>query len=128
MKNAKSWKDFIGRYGTLNIHDLRAIGEIIIDKLAGASDEVVERFKLEIHDLKISTNTTHKRHLDTIRTLEIRTAKQDDKIVKKNKQLANLRYKLNKKNVEALKNGAQLKDSTIINIGKYKLIKESNEL
>ena len=125
MKNAKSWKDFIERYGTLNIHDLRAIGEIIIDKLAGASDEVVERFKLEIHDLKISANTTHKRHLDTIRTLEIRTAKQDDKIVKKNKQLANLRYRLNKENIEALKNGAKFKDSTIVNFGKYKLIKES---
>ena len=126
MKNAKSWKDFIERYGTLNIHDMGAIGEIIIDKLSGASDEVVERFKLEIYDLKISANATHKRGLDTIHSLELRIAKLDDRIVKKNKQLASLKYKLNKKSVEALKNGVQLKDNTIINIGRYKLIKEMN--
>ena len=125
MKNAKSWKDFIEKYNTLNIHDLGAIGEIIIDKLAGASDEVVERFKLEIYDLKISTNATHKRHLDTISTLEIRAVKQNDRIVRKNKQLASLKYKLNKKSVEALKNGAKFKNSTIINFGKYKLIREN---
>ena len=124
MKNAKSWKDFIERYGTLNHNDTLAIGEIIIDKLSGASDEVVEKFKLEIHDLKISANATHKRGLDTIYNLELRIAKQDNRIVKKNKQLANLKYKLNKKSVETLKNGAQLKDNTIINIGNYKLIKE----
>ena len=115
----------IERYGTLNIHDMGAVGEIIIDKLSGASDEVVERFKLEIHDLKISANATHKRGLDTIYNLELRIAKQDNRIVKKNKQLANLKYKLNKKSVEALKNGVQLKDNTIINIGNYKLIKEN---
>ena len=125
MKNAKSWKEFIERYGTLNIHDMGAIGEIIIDKLSGASDEVVERFKLEIHDLKISANATHKRGLDTIYNLELRIAKQDNRIVKKNKQLANLRYRLDRGNFEALKNGAKLKDSTIINFGKYKLIKET---
>ena len=124
MKNAKSWKDFIERYGTLNHNDTLAIGEIIIDKLAGASDEVVEKFKLEIHDLKISANATHKRGLDTIYNLELRIAKQDNRIVKKNKQLASLKYKLNKKSVETLKNGAKLKDNTIINIGNYKLIKE----
>ena len=124
MKNAKSWKDFIERYGTLNHNDTLAIGEIIIDKLAGASDEVVEKFKLEIHDLKISANATHKRGLDTIHSLELRIAKQDNRIVKKNKQLASLKYKLNKKSVETLKSGAKLKDNTIINIGNYKLIKE----
>jgi len=120
MDKSKSWKDFIERYGTLNINDMGAIGEIIIDKLAGASDEVVEKFKLEIHDLKVSANATHSRHLDTIRTLEIRVAKQDDRLSKKNKQLASLRYQLNKKDVEALRN-----KNVIINIGKYKLIKEN---
>ena len=124
MKNAKSWKDFIERYGTLNHNDTLAIGEIIIDKLSGASDEVVEKFKLEIHDLKMSANATHKRHLDTIRDLQIQVLKQEERIDKKNKQLANLRYRLNKKSIETLKNGAQRKDNTIINIGKYKLIKE----
>ena len=125
MKNAKSWKDFIERYGNLSIHDMFAVGEIIIDKLSGASDEVVERFKLEIHDLKISANATHKRGLDTIYSLELRIAKLDDRIAKKNKQLANLRYRLNRENIEALKNGVKLNNDTIINIGKYKLIKET---
>ena len=124
MKQSKSWSDFIVRFGTLNMHDMGSIGEIIIDKLAGASDEVVEKFKLEIYDLKISANATHKRGLDTIHSLELRIAKLDDRIVKKNKQLASLKYKLNKKSVETLKSGAKLKDNTIINIGNYKLIKE----
>ena len=126
MKQSKSWSDFIVRFGTLNMHDMGSIGEIIIDKLAGASDEVVEKFKLEIHDLKMSANATHKRHLDTIRDLQIQVLKLEERIDKKNKQLANLRYRLNKKSIETLKNGAQRKDNTIINIGKYKLIKEMN--
>jgi len=120
MNKSKSWKDFIERYGTLNINDMGAIGEIIIDKLSGASDEVVEKFKLEIRDLKVSANATHKRHIDTIRSLEIRMTKLVDRVAKKNKQLASLRYRLNKKDVEALRN-----KNVILSIGTYKLIKEN---
>ena len=120
MKQSKSWSDFVVRFGTLNIHDMRSIGEIIIDKLAGASDEVVEKFKLEIHDLKMSANATHKRHLDTIRDLQIKGSKQEERIDKKNKQLANLRYRLNKSDVRALRDV-----NKIMSIGKYKLIREN---
>jgi len=120
MKQSKSWSDFVVRFGTLNIHDMGAIGEIIIDKLAGASDEVVEKFKLEIHDLKMSANATHKRHLDTIRDLQIQVLKQEERIDKKNKQLANLRYRLNKSDVRALRDV-----NKIMSIGKYKLIREN---
>ena len=121
MKQSKSWSDLVVRFGTLNMHDMGAIGEIIIDKLAGASDEVVEKFKLEIHDLKMSANATHKRHLDTIRDLQIQVLKQEERIDKKNKQLANLRYRLNKSDVRALRDV-----NKIMSIGKYKLIKEMN--
>jgi hypothetical protein len=120
MKQSKSWGDFIVRFGTLNMHDMGSIGEIIIDKLAGASDEVVEKFKLEIHDLKLSANATHKRHLDTIRDLQIKGSKQEERIDKKNKQLANLRYRLNKSDVRALRDV-----NKIMSIGNYKLIKEN---
>tara|TARA_Y100000310_G_C20372482_1_gene664170 strand:+ start:84 stop:521 length:438 start_codon:yes stop_codon:yes gene_type:complete len=120
MNKSKSWKDFIERYGTLNINDMGAIGEIIIDKLSGASDEVVEKFKLEIRDLKVTANATHKRHIDTIRSLEIRMTNLVDRVAKKNKQLASLRYRLNKKDVEALRN-----KNVILSIGTYKLIKEN---
>ena len=120
MKQSKSWSDLVVRFGTLNMHDMGAIGEIIIDKLAGASDEVVEKFKLEIHDLKMSANATHKRHLETIRDLQIQGSKQEDRIDKKNKQLANLRYRLNKSDVRALRDV-----NKIMSIGNYKLIKEN---
>ena len=43
-----------------------------------------------------------------------------DRVAKKNKQLASLRYRLNKKDVEALRN-----KNVILSIGTYKLIKES---
>jgi hypothetical protein len=120
MKQSKSWSDFVVRFGTLNMHDMGSIGEIIIDKLAGASDEVVEKFKLEIHDLKISANATHKRHIETIRDLQIKGSKQEERIDKKNKQLANLRYRLNKSDVRALRDV-----NKIMSIGNYKLIKEN---
>jgi len=120
MKQSKSWSDFVVRFGTLNIHDMGSIGEIIIDKLAGASDEVVEKFKLEIHDLKLSANATHKRHLETIQDLQTQAFKLTERVDKKNRQLASLRYQLNKENVEALRN-----NNAIISIGKYKLIKEN---
>ena len=120
MKQSKSWSDLVVRFGTLNMHDMGAIGEIIIDKLAGASDEVVEKVKLEIHDLKLSANATHKRHLDTIRDLQIKGSKQEERIDKKNKQLANLRYRLNKSDVRALRDV-----NKIMSIGKYKLIREN---
>ena len=120
MKQSKSWSDFVVRFGTLNMHDMGSIGEIIIDKLAGASDEVVEKFKLEIHDLKLSANATHKRHLETIRDLQIQGSKQEERIDKKNKQLANLRYRLNKSDVRALRDV-----NKIMSIGNYKLIKEN---
>ena len=120
MKQSKSWSDLVVRFGTLNMHDMGAIGEIIIDKLAGASDEVVEKFKLEIHDLKMSANATHKRHLDTIRDLQIQLLKLEERIDKKNKQLANLRYRLNKSDVRALRDV-----NKIMSIGKYKLIREN---
>ena len=120
MKKSKSWSDFVVRFGTLNIHDMGAVGEIIIDKLAGASDEVVEKFKLEIHDLKLSANATHKRHLETIQDLQIKGSKQEERIDKKNKQLANLRYRLNKSDVRALRDV-----NKIMSIGKYKLIREN---
>ena len=119
IKQSKSWKDLIENFRTLNINDMQSIGEIIIDKLAGASDEIVERFKLEIHDLKISSRATNKRHLDTIQDLHIKELKLKERIDKKNKQLANLRYKLNKSDVRALKGV-----NKIMSIGNYKLIKE----
>ena len=120
MKKPTSWSEFIVGFGNLSIHDMGAVGEIIIDKLAGASDEVVEKFKLEIHDLKLSANDTHKRHLETIRELQTQAFKLTERVDKKNRQLASLRYQLNKENVEALRN-----NNAIISIGKYKLIKEN---
>ena len=120
MKKPTSWSEFIVGFGNLSIHDMGAVGEIIIDKLAGASDEVVEKFKLEIHDLKLSANATHKRHLETIRDLQIQVLKQEERIDKKNKQLANLRYRLNKSDVRALRDV-----NKIMSIGKYKLIREN---
>ena len=119
MKQSKSWKDLITNFRTLSINDMQSVGEIVIDKLAGASDEIVERFKLEIHDLKISSRATNKRHLDTIQELHIKELKLKERIDKKNKQLANLRYKLNKSDVRALRDV-----NKIMSIGNYKLIKE----
>jgi hypothetical protein len=128
MGNAESWKDFINRFSDLDKHNMIAIGEIIIDKLSGASDEVLERFKLTMSDMKTNADKINSDQLDVIYKLRKRVGVLEDRMGNKNKKIASLKYQNKKKD-------GQLKDMviksidndnhTVINIGKYRIIKEN---
>ena len=94
IPNCNSWADFIYVFEEIETSTRTKMGVLLIDKLAGASDEVVNKYKKRNKDIINTAIEDRRALLKELTDLNIRNSKLQARIVKKNKQLANFRYRL----------------------------------
>jgi len=94
IPNCNIWADFFYVFEEIETSTRTKMGVLLIDKLAGASDEVVNKYKKRNKDIINTAIEDRRALLKELTDLNIRNSKLQARIVKKNKQLANFRYRL----------------------------------